>query len=63
MSLTAFATVYSLLFIAVLYFGSRILRRGPNLDLPIPGMETTKPAVDTNPGEFVPDERPVEAQQ
>lgn len=62
-SLTTFATVYSLLFIAVLYFGSRIIRRGPNLDLPIPGMEITKPAIDTTPGEFVPDERPVEAQQ
>jgi cytochrome d ubiquinol oxidase subunit I len=62
-SLTGFATVYSLLFIAVLYFGSRILRRGPNLDLPVPGVEISKPAVDTTPGEFVPDERPVEAQQ
>ncbi|AFZ28035.1 cytochrome bd-type quinol oxidase, subunit 1 [Cylindrospermum stagnale PCC 7417] len=62
-SLTTFATVYSLLFIAVLYFGSRIIRRGPNLDLPIPGMEITKPAIDTTPGEFIPDERPVEAQQ
>lgn len=62
-SLTTFATVYTLLFIAVLYFGSRIIRRGPNLDLPIPGMEITKPAIDTTPGEFVPDERPVEAQQ
>ncbi|NWF61827.1 MAG: cytochrome ubiquinol oxidase subunit I [Fischerella sp.] len=61
-SLIGFAVVYSLLFIAVLYFGSRIIRRGPRLDLPIPGVET-KPAVDTTPGEFVPDERPVEAQQ
>jgi cytochrome d ubiquinol oxidase subunit I len=62
-SLTAFAVVYSLLFIAAMYFGSRIIRRGPNLDLPIPGTEITKPAVDTTPGEFMPDERPVEAQQ
>ncbi|TVP65043.1 MAG: cytochrome ubiquinol oxidase subunit I [Nodularia sp. (in: Bacteria)] len=62
-SLTSFATVYSLLFIAALYFGSRIIRRGPNLDLPIPGGETTKPAVETTPGEFIPDERPTEAQQ
>ncbi|MBD2488322.1 cytochrome ubiquinol oxidase subunit I [Aulosira sp. FACHB-615] len=62
-SLTAFAVVYSLLFIAAMYFGSRIIRRGPNLNLPIPGTEITKPAVDTTPGEFVPDERPVEAQQ
>lgn len=62
-SLTGFAVVYTLLFIAALYFGSRIIRKGPNLDLPVPGMETTKPALDTTPGEFVPDDRPVEAQQ
>lgn len=62
-SLTSFAVVYTLLFIAAMYFGSRIIHIGPNLELPIPGTEITKPAVDTNPGEFVPDERPVEAQQ
>ncbi|XWK91038.1 MAG: cytochrome ubiquinol oxidase subunit I [Phormidium sp.] len=62
-SLTAFAVVYSVLFVAVLYFGSRIIRRGPRLDLPIPGVEVTRPAIETTPAEFVPDERPVEAQQ
>nr|WP_211176493.1 cytochrome ubiquinol oxidase subunit I [Brasilonema sp. UFV-L1] len=62
-SLTAFAVVYSILFVGVLYFGSRIIRRGPNLELPVPGIEPNKPAVNTTPGEFVPDERPVEAQQ
>jgi cytochrome d ubiquinol oxidase subunit I len=46
-----------------MYFGSRIIRTGPNLELPIPGTEITKPAVETTPGEFLPDERPVEAQQ
>lgn len=61
-SLISFATVYSILFVAVLYFGSRIIRTGPRLDLPIPGIET-KPAVETAPGEFIPDERPVEAKQ
>ncbi|PLZ98740.1 cytochrome ubiquinol oxidase subunit I [Fischerella thermalis CCMEE 5268] len=61
-TLTGFATVYSLLFVAVLYFGSRIIRRGPRLDLPIPGLKD-QPAVETTPGEFIPDERPVEAQQ
>jgi cytochrome d ubiquinol oxidase subunit I len=61
-SLTFFATTYSILFIAALYFGSGIIRRGPRLDLPIPGVEN-QPAVDTTPGRFVPDERPVEAQQ
>lgn len=62
-SLVGFATVYTFLFIATLYFGSRIIRRGPNLNLPVPGVEITKPAIDTTPAEFVPDERPVEAQQ
>lgn len=62
-SLTGFAVTYSLLFIAALYFGSRIIRRGPRLDLPLPGSVENQPAVETQPGEFVPDERPVEAQQ
>ncbi|MGC1393388.1 MAG: cytochrome ubiquinol oxidase subunit I [Coleofasciculaceae cyanobacterium] len=62
-SLIGFASVYTLLFFTVLYFGSRIIRKGPNLNLPIPGMEVDQPAIDTTPGEFVPDERPVEAQQ
>jgi cytochrome d ubiquinol oxidase subunit I len=62
-SLISFAVVYTLLFVATLYFGSRIIRKGPNLDLIVPGLEPTKPAMDTAPGEFIPDERPVEAQQ
>lgn len=61
-SLTLFTATYALLFVATLYFGSRIIRKGPSLDLPIPGDET-QPAIDTTPGQFVPDERPVEAQQ
>ncbi|GAA6614293.1 cytochrome ubiquinol oxidase subunit I [Scytonema sp. NUACC26] len=61
-SLTLFTATYALLFVATLYFGSRIIRKGPSLDLPIPGDET-QPAVDTTPAQFVPDERPVEAQQ
>ncbi|MBZ8180440.1 cytochrome ubiquinol oxidase subunit I [Oscillatoria salina] len=61
-SLTGFAVTYTLLFFTALYFGSRIIRRGPRLDLPVPGVET-KPAVDTKPGQFIPDERPVEAKQ
>nr|WP_228060825.1 MULTISPECIES: cytochrome ubiquinol oxidase subunit I [unclassified Coleofasciculus] len=61
-SLTAFAVIYSILFIATLYFGSRIIRKGPNLKLPVPGLDD-QPAVDTTPAEFVRDQRPVEAQQ
>lgn len=40
-SLTGFAVVYTLLVTAWLYFGSRIVRRGPNFDLPVPGTEIT----------------------
>jgi cytochrome bd ubiquinol oxidase subunit I len=61
-SLSLFSVTYILLLMTALYFGSRIIRRGPRLDLPIPGVET-QPALDTTPGRFVPDERPVEAQQ
>ncbi|MGF1482174.1 MAG: cytochrome ubiquinol oxidase subunit I [Cyanophyceae cyanobacterium] len=59
-SLITFAVIYSLLFGAALYFGSRIIRRGPRFDLPLPGQEN---AVDAKPGRLVPDERPIEAQQ
>jgi cytochrome d ubiquinol oxidase subunit I len=61
-SLTAFAIVYSLLFLFALYFGSRILRQGPNLDLPIP-KEIIDPELNTTPAQHIPDSRPVEAQQ
>ncbi len=40
-SLTLFAVVYSILFVCALFFGSRIIRKGPNLDLPVPGEAET----------------------
>jgi cytochrome d ubiquinol oxidase subunit I len=61
-SLIAFAVVYTFLFGAFLYFGSKIIRQGPNFDLPVPGMEN-QPAIDDKPAELLPDSRPVEAQQ
>jgi cytochrome d ubiquinol oxidase subunit I len=61
-SLTLFAVVYSILFVSTLYFGSRIIRHGPNLELPVPGLDN-QPAIETEPATFVPDQRPVEAQQ
>ena len=60
-SLSIFSVVYSILFVCALYFGSKIIRRGPNLSLPIPGLD--QPTVDLQPAEFVPDRRPVEAEQ
>ncbi len=59
-SLVSFATIYTVLLIATLYFGSRIIRKGPDLNLPLPDME--QPAIDTSQAELVPDERPVEAE-
>ncbi len=61
-SLVLFAGIYTALFICALFFGSRIIRQGPNLELPVPGIDT-KPAAETTPAEFVPDQRPVEAEQ
>jgi len=58
-SLTIFAVVYSILLFSTLYFGSRIINKGPNLQLPVPGLDN-QPAVDPTPTEFVPDQRPVE---
>ena len=61
-SLTAFVIVYSILFVFALYFASRIIRRGPNFDLPVPGKDVSKD-LDTSPAEQIPDSRPAEAQQ
>lgn len=61
-SLTAFAVVYSFLLICTLYFGGQIISKGPNLSLPVPGLEN-QPAIETAPAEHIPDRRPAEAQQ
>ncbi|MBV6622534.1 MAG: cytochrome ubiquinol oxidase subunit I [Rivularia sp. (in: Bacteria)] len=60
-SLIVYAAIYSLLFVAALFFGSRIIRRGPKFDLPIPGEE--KPPIETDSAEHLPNQRPAEAQQ
>lgn len=61
-SLISFALIYSFLFLCTLYFGSRIIRQGPNLSLPVPGRENA-PAIETKLAEHIPDRRPAEAQQ
>jgi cytochrome bd ubiquinol oxidase subunit I len=61
-SLVIFSVIYTVLFICTLFFGSKIIRQGPNFSLPLPGFKD-QPAVDIQPAEFVPDQRPVEAQQ
>jgi cytochrome d ubiquinol oxidase subunit I len=61
-SLSFFAVIYSFLFVCALYFGSRIIRQGPNLNLPVPGLDN-QPEIESQPAEHIPDRRPVEAQQ
>jgi cytochrome bd ubiquinol oxidase subunit I len=52
-SLIGFAVLYSCLFVAALFFGSRIIRQGPNLELPVPGSVVVEmgPRVDRRPAE------------
>jgi cytochrome bd ubiquinol oxidase subunit I len=57
-SLTGFALIYSVLFVATLYFGSRIIQAGPNLAMTVPGLDD-QPAVKDEMTEFVPDRRSV----
>jgi len=57
-SLTAFTVIYILLLIAYLFFSSRIIRRGPKFDLPVLGVEPTKPAVNTTPESSFPTSAP-----
>jgi cytochrome bd ubiquinol oxidase subunit I len=60
-SLLLFAGVYSFLLFCTLFFGSRILRKGPNLDLLVPSLEN-QPAVEIEPPEHIPDRRPIEVE-
>ncbi|MCG8362093.1 MAG: cytochrome ubiquinol oxidase subunit I [Pseudanabaenales cyanobacterium] len=61
-SLIGFAAIYTLLFLSALYFGSRIIRQGPNLELPPPGLNH-QPALVTTSAKHAPDQRPLEARQ
>lgn len=60
-SLSLFAVVYSILLVATIYFGSKIIRHGPNLEIPIPRMEKEL-AINMEPAIFIPDQRPAETQ-
>lgn len=61
-SLLGFAAMYSMLFVGALYFGSRIIRKGPNLELPLP-QSVSKDTLEVEPMQHQPDQRPVETQQ
>lgn len=59
-SLVGLTSLYTVFFCAALWFGSRILRRGPDLGLAAPrsGAQAT---LDLGPGRHEPDRRPAEA--
>lgn len=58
-SLTGLSAFYIVFFIAFIFFGSRIIRKGPNLELPLPEVQLPR----FMEAEHEPDSRPVEAQQ
>jgi len=61
-SLTGLTTMYIVFFFAALFFGSRIIRKGPNLSLPAP-RTATDPTLRIEPAQHEPNRRPAEAQQ
>lgn len=61
-SLVGIASLYTVLFFTTLFFGSRIVRKGPNLELPAP-RTISQPAIDIEPAQHERDRRPAEAQQ
>ncbi|MFM2429020.1 MAG: hypothetical protein RLZZ511_233 [Cyanobacteriota bacterium] len=61
-SLVTFAVIYSILLVATLFFGSRIIRQGPDLEMLPPGSVETI-AIDTSRSTFLPDQRPAELKQ
>jgi cytochrome d ubiquinol oxidase subunit I len=56
------SSIYSVFLIAALYFSSRIIRRGPNLELPAP-QAIIQPILNLQPAQPQRDRRPAEAQQ
>ena len=57
-SLTVIALLYSVLFVSAMFFGSKIIRKGPDLTLPIPGSEI-KTVIATESVTHIPDSRPL----
>jgi cytochrome bd ubiquinol oxidase subunit I len=61
-SLVGLTVMYAVFFVTALYFGSRIIQKGPNLELLPPQTSTQKP-LDIEPAKHEADRRPAEAQQ
>ncbi len=60
-SLLGLTSMYIVFFFTALYFGSRIISKGPNLELPAP--QGIQPSLKIEPAQHEPDRRPAEAQQ
>jgi cytochrome d ubiquinol oxidase subunit I len=61
-SLLGIASMYTVFFFTTLYFGSRIIRKGANLELSAP-RTIAQPVIDLEPAQHERDRRPAEAQQ
>jgi cytochrome d ubiquinol oxidase subunit I len=61
-SLVGLTVMYTVFFVTALYFGSRIIKKGPNLELLPPQTSTQKP-LDIEPAKHEANRRPAEAQQ
>ena len=61
-SLVGISVLYTILFFTTLFFGSRIIRKGPNLALPAP-QTIAQVVLNIEPAQHERDRRPAEAQQ
>jgi cytochrome d ubiquinol oxidase subunit I len=61
-SLVGLTSIYLVFLTAALFFGSRIIRKGPNLELPAPVIGS-QPKLGIELAQHEPDRRPAEAQQ
>jgi len=61
-SLSGLMLMYAIFFVVTLYFGRKIVVKGPNLTLPAP-RTVLQPTLVTEPAQHIPDQRPAEASQ
>ncbi|MCS7031125.1 MAG: cytochrome ubiquinol oxidase subunit I [Gloeomargarita sp. SKYG116] len=59
-SLSGLMLMYAVFFVMTLYFGRKIILKGPNLSLPAP-RAAVQPTVVIEPAQHLPDQRPAEA--
>ena len=61
-SLSGLMLMYAVFFVMTLYFGKKIIQKGPNLTLPMP-RAAVQAALVIDPAQHIPDQRPAEASQ